>query len=47
MALSKETEEKKEDVWRKVAEEAARNYGVGDDHIRMNNESICVVGRKH
>jgi ubiquinone/menaquinone biosynthesis C-methylase UbiE len=47
MALSKETEEKKEEVWRKVAEEAARNYGVGDDHIRMNNESICVVGRKH
>ena len=47
IALSKETQEKKEDIWRKVEEEATRNYGVGDDHIRMNNESICVVGRKH
>ena len=46
MALSKETEEKKEDIWRKVAEEAARNYGVSDGQIRMNNESICVVGTK-
>jgi enediyne biosynthesis protein CalE5 len=46
MALSKETEEKKEDIWRKVAEEAARNYRAGDDLIRMNNESICIVGTK-
>jgi enediyne biosynthesis protein CalE5 len=45
-ALSKETEQRKEDIWRKVAEEAAKNYGTPDGHIRMNNESICVVGTK-
>jgi hypothetical protein len=44
--LSKESEERKQDIWRKVAEEAAKNYGNPDGHIRMNNESICVVGTK-
>ncbi|MGC2669123.1 MAG: hypothetical protein WA220_08070 [Candidatus Nitrosopolaris sp.] len=43
-ALSKETEERREDIWRKVAEEAKRNYGTPDGYIRMNTESICVVG---
>jgi enediyne biosynthesis protein CalE5 len=46
IAVSKETEERKEEIWRKVAEEAAKNYGIADDSIRMNNESICVVGTK-
>jgi hypothetical protein len=46
IALSKETEERKEDIWRKVAEEANRNYGTRDGYIRMNNESICVVGTR-
>jgi ubiquinone/menaquinone biosynthesis C-methylase UbiE len=46
IALSKETEERKEEIWRKVAEEAAKNYGIADGSIRMNNESICVVGTK-
>jgi ubiquinone/menaquinone biosynthesis C-methylase UbiE len=45
-ALSKETEQRKQDVWKKVSEEAAKNYGTPDGHIRMNNESICVVGTK-
>jgi ubiquinone/menaquinone biosynthesis C-methylase UbiE len=45
-ALSKETEERKEAIWRKVAEEAKRNYGTPDGYIRMNTESICVVGIK-
>jgi len=44
IALSKETEERKEDVWRKVAEEAARNYGTANGLIKMDNESICIVG---
>jgi ubiquinone/menaquinone biosynthesis C-methylase UbiE len=46
IALSKETEERKEDIWRKVAEEVAKNYGTGDGYIRMNNESIFVVGTR-
>jgi ubiquinone/menaquinone biosynthesis C-methylase UbiE len=46
IALSKETEERKEDVWRKVAEEAARNYGTAKGLIKMDNESICIVGTR-
>src|SRR5215213_5208406 len=45
IALSKETEERKEDVWRKVAE-AARNYGTANGMIKMDNESICIVGTR-
>ena len=45
IALSKETEERKEAIWRKVAEEAARNYETVDGLIRMDNESICVAGQ--
>ena len=45
-ALSKVNEERKEDVWRKVAEEAARNYGTANGLIKMDNESICIVGRR-
>jgi ubiquinone/menaquinone biosynthesis C-methylase UbiE len=45
-ALSKITEERKEDVWRKVAEEAARNYGTAKGLIKMDNESICIVGTR-
>ncbi|MRN68757.1 MAG: methyltransferase domain-containing protein [Nitrosopumilales archaeon] len=43
IALSKETEERKESIWRKVAEEAARNYETVNGRLRMNNESICVA----
>ena len=46
IALSKETEERKETIWRKVAEEAERNYGTHDGYIRMNNESICVAATR-
>jgi ubiquinone/menaquinone biosynthesis C-methylase UbiE len=46
IALSKETEKRKEDVWRKVAEEAARNYGTANGPIKMDNESICIVGTR-
>jgi ubiquinone/menaquinone biosynthesis C-methylase UbiE len=45
-ALSKVTEERKEDVWRKVAEEATRNYGTANGPIKMDNESICIVGTR-
>jgi hypothetical protein len=38
------TERRKEDVWREVAEEAARNYGTANGLIKMDNESICIVG---
>lgn len=46
IALSKETKERKEDVWRRVAEEAARNYGTANGLIKMDNESICIVGTR-
>jgi ubiquinone/menaquinone biosynthesis C-methylase UbiE len=46
IALSKETEERKEEIWRKVAEEAARNYGTANGVIKMDNESICMVGTR-
>ena len=45
-ALSKVTEERKEDVWRKVAEEATRNHGTANGLIKMDNESICIVGTR-
>jgi ubiquinone/menaquinone biosynthesis C-methylase UbiE len=45
-ALSKVTEERKGDVWSKVTEEAARNYGTANGLIKMDNESICVVGTR-
>jgi SAM-dependent methyltransferase len=45
-ALSKVTEERKEDVWRKVAKEAARNYGTANGLVKMDNESICIVGKR-
>jgi ubiquinone/menaquinone biosynthesis C-methylase UbiE len=46
VALSKVTEERKEDVWRKVAEEASRIYGTANGMIKMDNESICIVGTR-
>ncbi len=45
-ALSKVTQERKEDVWRKVAEEATRNCGTTNGLIKMDNESICIVGTR-
>jgi ubiquinone/menaquinone biosynthesis C-methylase UbiE len=46
IALSKVPEERKGDVWRKVAEEAARSYGTANGLIKMDNESICIVGTR-
>jgi ubiquinone/menaquinone biosynthesis C-methylase UbiE len=46
IALSKETEERKETIWSKVAEEAARNYETVTGEIRMDNESICVAATR-
>jgi ubiquinone/menaquinone biosynthesis C-methylase UbiE len=45
-ALSNQTDRRKEEVWRKVSEEATRNYGAANGPIRMDNESICVVGTR-
>jgi ubiquinone/menaquinone biosynthesis C-methylase UbiE len=45
-ALSQVTEERKVDVWRIVAEEATRNYGTANGLIKMDNESICIVGTR-
>jgi ubiquinone/menaquinone biosynthesis C-methylase UbiE len=44
--LSKETEQRKEEIWRKVAEEAARIYGNANGVIKMDNESVCIVGTR-
>ena len=42
--LSKVTEEKKEDVWKKVAEERQHEFMELNGLIKMDNESICIVG---
>jgi hypothetical protein len=44
--LSKETDQRKEEIWRKVAEEAARIYGNANGVIKMDNESVCIVGTR-
>jgi enediyne biosynthesis protein CalE5 len=44
IALSKETEQRKQEIWKGVAEAAVRNYASGNGLVRMDNESICVVG---
>ena len=46
IALSKEREERKEDIWRRVAEKATQEYGTVNGRIKMDNESICVVGAR-
>jgi ubiquinone/menaquinone biosynthesis C-methylase UbiE len=46
IALSKETEKRKEEIWKRIAEAAVRNYEVGNGLVRMDNESICVVGTR-
>jgi len=46
IVLSKETEVRKEEIWRKVAEEATRSYGTANGVIKMDNESICMVGTR-
>jgi hypothetical protein len=44
IALSKETEPRKEEIWRKVAEEPVRKYGTDDGYVRMDIGSISVIG---
>ena len=46
IVLSKETEERREEIWRKVAEEAEQNYGTANRVIKMDNESTCMVGTR-
>jgi ubiquinone/menaquinone biosynthesis C-methylase UbiE len=46
IVLSKETEERREEIWRTVAEEAEQNYGTANGVIKMDNESICMVGTR-
>ena len=46
IALSGQPEERKEDIWRKVAEEGTRNHGTANGPIKMDNESICIVGTR-
>jgi enediyne biosynthesis protein CalE5 len=45
--LSNETEERREEIWKAVAEEAARKYTDNTTGcIRLDNEVICIVGKK-
>ena len=46
IALSKEGEERKEDIWRRVAQKATQKYGTNNGLIKMDNESICIVGTR-
>ncbi|MDQ3840528.1 MAG: methyltransferase domain-containing protein [Thermoproteota archaeon] len=46
--LSNEVEERKEEIWKAVAEEAARKYTDNTTGcIRLDNEVICIVGKKN
>ncbi|MCC2647454.1 MAG: ubiE [Nitrososphaeraceae archaeon] len=45
--LSNETEERKEEIWKAVAKEAARKYtDTTTGCIRLDNEVICIAGKK-
>jgi len=45
--LSNETEERKEEIWKAVTKEAARKYIDNTTGcIRLDNEVICIVGKK-
>jgi enediyne biosynthesis protein CalE5 len=46
IALSKETEERKAEIWKRIAEAAVQSHGVGNGLVRMDNESTCVVGTR-
>jgi enediyne biosynthesis protein CalE5 len=46
IVISNESEERKEYIWRKVAECAAINYATAIGSIRMDNECICIVATK-
>jgi len=46
IALSKERQERKEDIWRRAAEKATQKYGTANGMIKMDNESICIVGTR-
>jgi len=53
--LTNETERRREEIWKMLTKEIDRKYvTVSDDNnnidhnrsIRMDNETICIVGRK-
>jgi ubiquinone/menaquinone biosynthesis C-methylase UbiE len=46
IVLSKESEERKKHIWRKVAECAQISYATATGSIRMDNECICIVASK-
>jgi hypothetical protein len=46
IVLSKEFEERKKYIWRKVAECAEISYATATGSIRMDNECICIVASK-
>jgi ubiquinone/menaquinone biosynthesis C-methylase UbiE len=43
--LANETKSRRDEIWNKVTE-AAKKYSDDDGHIKLSNESICIVGRK-
>lgn len=46
LALSNESEARRREIWKRVAEEAVSNYGIDSGIIRMHNESVCIVGTR-
>jgi ubiquinone/menaquinone biosynthesis C-methylase UbiE len=45
--LANETDERKEEIWRAVTDQAKRLYADHDNgHVKFVNEAICIVGRK-
>jgi hypothetical protein len=44
--LADETESRRNEIWRSVAEEAAKRYNTSSGSVRMDNKTICIVCRK-
>jgi hypothetical protein len=47
--LSNEAPTRRDKIWKTLAEQVERKYGIVNNNnktIRMDNETICIVGRK-
>ena len=44
--LANETTEKKDEIWNIVADKVKSEYTTDNDHVILNNETICVVANR-
>lgn len=43
--LANETKSRQDEIWNRVTD-AAKKYSDESGHVKLNNETICIVGRK-